>query len=267
MALTPKLSATISGTTLTITDDTVYGVGGVGQEARNEVAIDFFVVRKLDAGNQTVTLGPYNSLLDTSITVTGITPGCYELRLLISPLDSSTPVEETIGFLAITPDCRVLCIGNTIRILDDTIYGTGNPVNRANVNVNFKVTYKAASGDIDIAVPVSDPLTVANAEILNVSDGHYVVDILYTPILEGNTVTKTTQILKTENTEDCIAKIKKDFFNAMCCDDDDSELYTYLKATVTMEEIAELVSNGNFSDASCLLDGIQVLCNQDCKGC
>lgn len=92
MALAAAVSLVVTDNQIVITDDTVYGGSN---SSRNQVTVDFSVVRVLSSGTVSVSVPTYDNTTVTSVTLTGLVDGHYVVTMTIDDIPTGDSPSAT----------------------------------------------------------------------------------------------------------------------------------------------------------------------------
>lgn len=147
--------------------------------------------------------------------------------------------------------------GNIIQNPDVTgpIAFTVKSVTFENIDKNNQVI---GSGSIDFGNPSTNSISI------NPKDGHTQYTIIV--MADGEEISSTYNVFMTCDLDECFEGMEAEY--KYTCENNEG-LMDYIKVKVTKEVIEELLAEGKLNQASCLLAGINGICddNKNCVSC
>lgn len=151
-------------------------------------------------------------------------------------------------------------------ITDTTPYGAPER-ERNQVLVDFEIKRIQKNFTYSVSPPLYISSTVTNIQ-LPLGDGYYTVKIIIRDLLgvgQPIIATATIEYFRVDDLQKCMTAYMLDWNCAVCnCDPDrDEKRLKYKKAKSVLDLINFLVSELEFTEAECLLAGIQTMCEAD----
>ena len=164
----------------------------------------------------------------------------------------------------LSPIISIIEGNKTLVLTDETVYGGLNPT-REEVTVEFKLVRKLSNGNKEVMLPLYDSETVSSVEVSSV-DGWYEGTIFITDINTGEVLSSIVNYFRITDLNTCRLKFRESYICACCEGNEDvCAQENFMKIDVVIRIIIELVSEDNYSEAQCLIEGIETLCNKSKK--
>lgn len=159
---------------------------------------------------------------------------------------------------------EVLQTETGIQIIDTTTWdGDVNPLRTA-VELSFELQQVTDDTNLAVVFPEYDPETVALVE-LTVVDGHYLVTMTATPD-EGDIESVSVSFVSTVSATACRNALR-DKVVCKCCKDRKAAIEKYWLANTVLSIIGELATEERYSDAACLIEYMESICEKKPCGC